>query len=105
MLLALVCLWMSSGATLRHTDQLGEFRSYAVHQSQLSTRVLTAAADDCVAHEWMNAWQHCQPSTWRVVSMPLFEVVASLTKHTSPTVRFAVTALLRGPPALSISHT
>ena len=56
-LVALICLWMSSGAELRHTDDVNMFRMFHAGQVRLQHSSPAPADIACVAHEWMNAWQ------------------------------------------------
>lgn len=55
LLLALVCLWMSSGGVLRHTDDLAALRAFAAGRDALHRSAAAAPAAPCAAHQWMDA--------------------------------------------------
>lgn len=71
LLLACIGLWMSSGATLRHTDDLSQYRSFAAGRTLLGHTHSAPQADQCVAHEWMNAWQTLHTALVRVAQATL----------------------------------
>lgn len=98
--LALACLWMSSGATLRHTDDLSEFRTFAAGRSVVALPTPAPAAVPCIAHEWMNAWQTLH--TARISVVYLFASLATFRQTPPPVLhlRGFDYVSLRGPPSV-----
>jgi len=92
--LALICLGISGGTTLVHTDDLGSLRTFRAGRSVLTHAAPSAAGDTCLACQWEAS--ACDPQLPAVpivrpgfVLMPLlkarFETVAPPPfVHTSP---------------------
>ncbi len=100
LLLALACLWMSSGATLRHTDDLSEYRTYAAGQAVLHHSTPTPPSVPCAAHEWMNAWQTFHTAFLAVVYCPVFLATLRQTPLAVLHLGGFDYVSLRGPPSL-----
>lgn len=100
LLLALTCLWMSSGAALRHTDDLSVFRTFAAGRSAVAPPTPMPADVPCVAHEWMNAWQTLPTAHVSVVHtlvlLTALRQIPSLALH----LRSFDFVSLRGPPSV-----
>ncbi len=98
--LALVCLWLSGGATLTHTDDLSDLHSFPRGQATLSQASPVAQALPCAAHEWMDAWQTLQTPVCHVVSfsylIPRVQVSVPPVLHLRPFDHHQ----FRGPPSL-----
>lgn len=99
LLLALVCLWMSSGAALRHTDDLSEYLTFAAGRAAFGHSTPTPSSVPCVAHEWMNAWQTLHTASLAVGYSPVFLT----TLRQTPTAALHLGGFdyvsLRGPPS------
>jgi len=74
--LALVCLWMSGGATLHHTDDFDSLKSFhASGRIVLTHATQQPPAEQCVAHEWLTAW-HTLHATTPAILVPLPETLS-----------------------------
>ncbi len=91
---------MSSGATLRHTDDLSEFRTFAAGRAALGHSTPTPPAVSCVAHEWMNAWQTLPTASPAAACSTVF--LAALRQTPAPVLHLRLFDFvsLRGPPSL-----
>ncbi len=100
LLLALICLWLSSGAALHHTDDLSAFRAFRAGRSVDRHSAPAPAADQCVAHEWMSVWQTLSTTrpavTWTGVTVALLFCPLAAALHR----RGFEYVSLRGPPSL-----
>ncbi len=92
---------MSSGATLRHTDDLSVFRTFAAGRSAVAAPTPATADVPCVAHEWMNAWQTLGAA--RISVVHALAPLASLRQTPPPALhlRGFDFVCLRGPPTVS----
>ena len=91
---------MSSGATLRHTDDLSEFRTIAAGRFSLAHSTPVPADVPCVAHEWMNAWQTLHTARIPVVCSLVFLTTIRQTPAAALHLRPFDYVSLRGPPSV-----
>ena len=76
LIMALICLWMSSGATLNHTDDLADFLTFRVGHSVDRHLSATLPSDPCAACQWEQTVPTLAASVPTVTLKPLF--VASI---------------------------
>jgi hypothetical protein len=102
-LLAMIWLWCSTIAMLRHTDDFSSFQRFRTHRAAASNgRPAAPLQDDCIAHKWMDASQFSNAvSALHNVPRPmLIAVVRVVPADVLHLVPFSYTSL-RAPPLFS----
>jgi hypothetical protein len=96
LLVALVCFWISSGATLRHTDPpLFFFAGHSTtgHATPPPTQL------PCAACEWEQAFSTTHPPSVQIICAPLIRTRYADGLPTALHLRSFDYVALRGPPA------
>lgn len=100
-LLAMIWLWCSTIAMLRHTDDFSAFQRFRTHHVAASGgHSSSSLQDDCIAHRWMDVSQFSNAvSVPHSVPRPtLIAVVQASPADALHLVPFSYTSL-RAPPA------
>lgn len=74
LILALICLGVSGGTTLLHTEDLGPLRLLHAGASTDSHAAAAAAPDTCLACQWENSLFSPQVPTAPIVFVPLMRL-------------------------------
>jgi hypothetical protein len=100
LLLAVICLWMSGGAQLHHTDDLSIFRTFAAGHSQtLSHTSSNSSPDMCAACEWDQIVGQPHTPAIVVAFSSLTAIGPSVEAQSAVVQRCFDHNLLRGPPS------
>ena len=94
LILALICLGISGGTTLVHTDDIGSLRTFHAGRSALAHTAADGAEGPCLACQWEASTYNphipavhvvCRPVVLMPLPAPRFEAVAPRPfVHTSP---------------------
>ena len=95
LLLALICLWISGGAALHHTD---DPLLYAVGRSAIGHAIPPVAQTSCAACEWEQSFSHSPAPSIHVAYLPLVRMRYAATLSFALHLRCFDYTALRGPP-------
>jgi len=98
-ILGMICLWMSAGAVLAHTDDLHMFAKVAVGgRATLGHAHLIAPDGPCAACEWTQAARTLHSPTLSVASVALVRTDRPLPVPAALHLRAFTHTFLRAPP-------
>lgn len=100
LVLALICFWISGGATLRHTDDMSDFQTFHAGRQAVGHSATAPAPIPCAACEWEQANTTLHTPTVHAVCVPWIPVQYAAALSPALHLHCFDDSAPRGPPSV-----